>query len=318
MTEVSVQPNVTSPAQGGRIVFDRNERVLLGLLACMVILCVGLSVLKEQAVAWGAFGLSVFPAMGLLAAGIYIRRKKNQPNLAHLAIGNSLYLGFTGAATVLIYLRFPVTTGLFDQQLMRMDSALGYSWPDFVETVATYPEFARILGLVYHSSLPQLFALIAFLALTGRILKLHRALLAGSLGLLLTTLIWWLAPSIGPSAFHNIPTETAEAMNLVTNMQYGAYLRQLLDHGLPVISPNDIVGTIAFPSYHTVMALLMIWYLRGTVLFLPALALNLAMVPAILSHGGHYLTDMAGGIATFAIAAWLAGKLATDPRPATR
>ncbi len=61
MTELSVQINVTSPAQGARIVFDRNERVLLGLLACMVILCVGLSVLKGQAVAWGAFGLLWLP-----------------------------------------------------------------------------------------------------------------------------------------------------------------------------------------------------------------------------------------------------------------
>ncbi|MEX0364675.1 MAG: phosphatase PAP2 family protein [Ruegeria sp.] len=318
MTELSVQPNVTSPARGGRIVLNRNERILIGLLAGATVLCVALAALKGQAVAWGAFGLTLVPSLGLFAAGQYIRMKKNQPNLAHLAIANSLYLGFTGATTLLIYLRFPVTVALFDQQLERVDAALGYSWPDFVQTVATYPEIARILAVVYHSSLPQLFVLIAVLALTGRIGQLHRALLAGSLGLLLTTLIWWLAPSIGPSAFFSIPAETAEAMNLVTNMQYGAYLRQLVDHGLPVISPTDIVGTIAFPSYHTVMALLMIWYLRGTVLFLPALALNLAMVPAILSHGGHYLTDMAGGIATFAIAAWLAGKLASDPRPAAR
>ncbi|MGI9368651.1 MAG: phosphatase PAP2 family protein, partial [Ruegeria sp.] len=98
-------------------------------------------------------------------------------------------------------------------------------------------------------------------------------------------------------------------INLFTDMMYGALLRDLAANGVPVITPSIIIGTIAFPSFHTVMAVLVVWYLRGTSLFLPALLINVMMAPAILVHGGHYLTDMVGGVATFAVSAWLAGFL---------
>ncbi|TMV07948.1 hypothetical protein FGK63_10885 [Ruegeria sediminis] len=309
MTETAPQYEILQANKGWFGSVDRIERLLLGLLLGLVVLCAILSSAKNQAVSWSAFGLSLAPSFALFVAGIYIRTKKNKPNLANLAVANSLYLGFTGATTLLIFLRFPIQTPLLDERLMQIDAVIGYSWPEFVQLVGTYPTAARILGFVYMSSLPQLFFLVAFLALTGRVLSLHRALCAGSLSLLMTTIIWWALPSIGPSAYFNLPEGLADSIGLVTNAEYGAYLVALANNGLSEISPADIVGTIAFPSYHTVMALLVVWYLRGSVFFVPAAILNLAMMPAILSHGGHHMIDVAGGVVIFAIAAAFAATL---------
>jgi len=129
-------------------------------------------------------------------------------------------------------------------------------------------------------------------------------LLTGTLSLLLATLIWWAAPSVGPAAFYALPDGLEKSIGLVTDSAYGESLRTLAQQGLAIIRPSDIIGTIAFPSYHTVMSLLVVWFLRKTPLLLPALALNIAMIPAILSHGGHHLADMAGGVVAFILAAW--------------
>lgn len=312
MSDITAQTTKTA-TPNWIAVLNQPERMLVALLFAIAALSLAVSLLTGQRVAWGAFSLTMLPTLGLFLAGLYIRTQKNAPNIAHLAIANSLYLGFTGMTTLLIYLRFPIHTPLLDDTLMQIDAIVGYSWPDVLSAFAQYPFISYILGLVYMSSLPQLFVMVAILALTGRILKLHRALFAGSLSLLLTTAIWWIAPSIGPSAFFDIPAETVQAMSLVTDMHYGAALRQLVESGLPIIQPSDIIGTIAFPSYHTVMALLVVWYLRGTALFWPALVVNVIMAPAILSHGGHHLTDVVGGVITFAIAAWAAARFIPAP-----
>lgn len=309
MTDLSAQLSATSRPLRTSAVLNRAEIVLIALLFGTGVLCLVVSAVKSQAVAWSGFGLGYAACAGLFAVGLFIRLKKDQPNIAHLAIGNSLYLGFTATATLLIYLRFPVVGPLLDDHLIAFDRRFGYVWPDVVQWMAGYPVLGQALHYVYMSSLAQLFVLVTVLALSGRVLQLHRALLAGCVSLLLTTLVWWIAPSVGPAAFFEIPLETAEAINLFTDMQYGAYLRELVANGLPEIAPHHIVGTIAFPSFHTVMALLVVWYFRGTALFWPALLLNSAMVPAIMVHGGHYLTDMFGGVLTFAIAAIIAAKV---------
>lgn len=304
MTDLSIQSGRQAARSGKPPALTRIEGGLAVLVGALAATCVTVAALTGQQVHWSSFAAGAVPALGLMLVGIYARVQAGRPQLALLAIANSLYLAFTAVTTLLIYLRFPVTSPVLDPMLIEIDAMLGYSWPGFVETVAAWPTIAWLLGWIYLSSLVQLLVLVGYLALTNRPRALSGALLTGSLSLVLTTAIWWIAPSVGPAAFFDIPQDTQAAMGLVTDGAYGAYLRDLVQHGLPVIRAQDIVGTIAFPSYHTVMALLVVWYLRGTRLFWPALAVNAAMMPAILSHGGHHLVDVAGGFAVFGVAAW--------------
>ena len=317
MADTHLHPTTVAPAFAGarRAHLHRPEAILVVKTCVLGLVVVVLAALKGQAVAWGAFSLSFLPAAGMLGLGLYLRGGRPQlPTLASMASGMAVYLGLSGVIAIFIYLRFPISVPLIDPALIALDSRLGYSWPDFVAGLAAYPVPGRVLGWVYHSSLPQLMALVAFLALTGRTLALHRALLAGTVSLVLTCLFWWAWPSVGPSAYLSVAPEAAGAIGLFTDGAYGARLDGLVQNGLAVIHPAQVMGTIAFPSYHTVMALLVVWYLRGTVLWLPALALNAAMVPAILAHGGHHLADMGGGIVAFAAAAAIAAKLAPAHR----
>lgn len=308
------QPPIVSESAKtrSRAAFDSTERLLIGLIAAIFVVNIALAAAKDQAVAWSAFAISQSPALGLLLVGLYLRGPKAAPRLSQWAIANAIYIGFSGAIAILIYLRFPIGKPLIDDALHAADAAFGFEWSGFVNWLAQYPAFGSMLGPVYLSSLPQLFLLIGILAWTAQSARLNQALLTGTLSLVLTVGFWSMWPSIGPSAYEVIPTETAKAIGLFHDSRLGAKLIGLVENGTPLIHPGDIMGTIAFPSYHTVMLFMMVWFIRGTVLFWPALVLNILMVPAILSHGGHYLTDLFGGFITFAIAACIAARIAPE------
>lgn len=305
----------TAPAKGmpapwrALATLDAPERVMVAIVLAVALADVALAAAFGQAVAWGAFSISFLPAAGLLALGLYARAAKGLIVLSHLAIANAIYIGFSGVVAILVFLRFPVRGPLLDPALIRADAFLGFSWPVAIETLVQYPIIGKALGLVYNSSLPQIFVLIGFLVITGRYRQMQRALIAGMAGLLLVTAIWWIWPAVGPSVQFTIAPEMAERIGLVTNQSYSDSLMRLSQDGLGIITPGAILGVVGFPSYHTVMALMMIWYLRATPMFFVALALNLAMFPAILTHGGHHLMDVAAGAITFSLAAMIAAWL---------
>jgi membrane-associated phospholipid phosphatase len=65
------------------------------------------------------------------------------------------------------------------------------------------------------------------------------------------------------------------------------------------------------------MAMIVTWYIRGTVFLVPVLLVNLAMVPATMLHGGHHLVDLLGGVVVFIGVALATSRLIPhDPGPA--
>ncbi len=290
------------------------ETMLLVLCSLVALLAFAISYVSGQSVAWGAFGKTFLPAIGLILVGLYLRGPKQAARVAKLAIGIAIFILFGGVMAILIYTRFPVSGPLLDPHLAALDSALGLAWPDLVTQLASWPQLGTAMAHVYHSSLPQLLALIMGLALMGRFAQLDRALLAGCLSLVFTVALWWIWPSIGPSAFNTISPEIAGRIGLVHDAHMGDRLLRYVQDGAPVIQPSEIMGTIAFPSYHTVMMIVVLWYTRGTWMVWPALAANVLMVPAILIHGGHYSADVLGGLITFTLAAWIAARIVPETK----
>jgi hypothetical protein len=160
-----------------------------------------------------------------------------------------------------------------------------------------------LLGVVYLSSLLQMIFVICLLGFSGRAGDLERFMFAGILAGLATIAIWAVMPSSGPSAYLHIPAETADKIRLVVGASYGAELNRLAIEGPALISLRDALGLIAFPSFHTVMACLAVWFTMGFPRVFPVFAvINILMLPAILVHGGHHLVDVFGGLAVFVAA----------------
>jgi hypothetical protein len=285
------------------------ERWMLAVVCGFGLAAVVLTQTLGRAVNWPPFLAGFFGTIGLMIIGTYVRGTKDTPRLALALIGIAIFMGFTAVSTVFIFALFPLPNPLIDPLLIKADAVLGYRWPSFVEALSAYPGFAQALGYLYHTSLPQIVLTICLLAVLGRTLELHRFLMVGILSLIAAVSIWWVWPSIGPSGFMLIPEDIRLATGLYFDSHYGAYLRKLVENGPSRISPEVITGVVAFPSYHMIMACMVVWFTRGTVLFLPAVSLNAFMVPATLSHGGHHLVDLLAGVVVFSGCVWLSGRL---------
>ncbi len=285
------------------------EWLILGMIGVLGGATVLLTWALQRQVNWQPFLVGILLTHLMIALGVYARVGKAAPRLALCTIGIGLFMGFTAISTIFIYALFPLPNPLIDLNLMKVDAFLGYDWPSFVAGLAAYPFIAKSLALVYHSSLPQIGLTIVLLCALGRETALHRFLFVGIVALIAAVGIWWVWPSIGPSAFHTIPSDVQASTGLVFNPRYGDYLRMLVETGPTIISPEMVVGVIAFPSYHMIMACMVVWFTRGTFAFVPAVLVNLAMIPATLSHGGHHLVDLIMGIVLFLGVVWIAQKV---------
>ena len=285
------------------------EKLMLVLILGCALGAAAVCVAMGRVVNWPPFVTGIVATLAMVAIGAYVRSAKGAQRLALATVGVGLFMGFTAAATLFVFALFPLPNPLIDESLIRADHMLGYDWPGFVTGLAAYPTLAWVLGYVYHSSLPQIVVLTICLAAMARETQLHRFLLTGIVTLAIAVGFWWAFPSVGPSGFQVISEEVRLATGLYFNPEYGAYLRYLVAVGPPVISPEVITGVVAFPSYHMVMACMVVWYGRGTLLFIPAVALNALMIPAILSHGGHHLVDVFGGVVLFAVVAGAVARL---------
>ena len=191
---------------------------------------------------------------------------------------------------------------------MQADAALGFNWVRFMTFVSDHPWFGTLTRYVYLSSMPQLIIVILVLGFARQKEALHRFLLTGLIAALITIGFWGLMPSSGPAAFEVLPDAVLANMPTVVGPAYGNELNRLASEGVTYITPKEVLGLIAFPSFHTVMACLSVWFMARFKYVLPFfIALNLVMIPAILIHGGHHLVDLIGGLATFAIAMALSG-----------
>lgn len=276
------------------------ERLICYFLGLLFVANAILVFFRSAKIDWAIYGAIATIAFLVFSIGFYLRSRAKYTSWSLPMVGMGLYGLFGIAIAIFNYLLLPVGDRLIDQYLINSDAMIGFSWPEYLEMFLGYPIFSKLLGYVYMSSLVQLMAVIIFLGAMQRRKSLHVFLLTGLLASTLTVLIWYIIPSIGPSAYFEIDPVLVETIGLVVDPNYGAQANILVMNGAKFISPINDLGLVAFPSFHTGMAAMAVWFLSGYKrLFIAALVLNTFMIPAILLHGGHYLTDVLGGIVVF-------------------
>lgn len=261
-------------------------------------------VLGQRSVDVKAYAGMVAIGVGVVLVGQFYRRYRPNERIASALTATGAFVLFTLAASLFNYLLLPVGGDRWvDALFIDIDARVGYRWADLVDFAAQFPVVSALLRAIYLSSLPQIVMVIIFLGFSRRFADLHLFLLTGIFAALATILIWYALPSSGPSAYQVVAPDVAARARLVVDSGYGAELTRLMLEGPTFITPRDTLGLIAFPSFHTVMACLSVWFMAGFRRVFPlVLVVNALMLPAILVHGGHHLVDVAGGLAVFALA----------------
>lgn len=281
-----------------KAVTARLRRILLGLALSLAGLDVVWIFATHLRIVWlGYLNLILLSAVMLFASEVY-RSKRPDPRLSAMLFGAGFLCLFTAAASVLNYCLLTVAGTSIDPQLAAVDRALGFDWPAVMAAVAPHPTLNLVLQVAYISMLPQVALLTIALAGQKTYAHIYRFCLAVAVGALVCIGIWTLVPSFGAMAVYAPPPN----MPLALDQAYAHQLAALLANGPGVISAADTKGLIGFPSYHAVLALLVMFYgWKISWLRWPAVVLNLVVLTSTPIQGGHHLVDVLGGIAVTAL-----------------
>lgn len=266
---------------------------------------------QVDAPAYGRIGLL---SLVLAGAGLFYQARRAEPRIAAMLMGASFLCAFSAAASLLNYFLLTAHGPRIDAALAGVDLALGFDWAGVMRAIAAYPRLNQLLFVAYNVVLPEIALMTVMLGWSGNPEKTYRFCIAVALSALICMAVWSVAPSFG--AFSVYPADPGLShMTLALDWRYAQELVRLLQEGPGWISPHDTKGLIGFPSYHAVLALLVMWYARSLPrLVWPLAAINGLVLVATPIQGGHHLVDVLAAFPVTALALWLAGEFAPNAR----
>ncbi len=194
-----------------------------------------------------------------------------------------------------------------DQLFASWDQWLGFNWAAYVEMLSRHPNIVITMSWLYRSPIIQIGFLALFLGLSGRFRALSDMMAVIVIAGIFTVLVGSILPALGPYHHYQIPDHGVAF--------YVDEIKAAHDGLIAVLHPNQFTGLVIFPSYHTVLSVILIltaWqiiYLRY-----PVLIANLILIAGIPTFGGHYLVDLiAGGL--LAVTVYWSWRYAMRPKP---
>lgn len=241
------------------------------------------------------------------------------PHLQRVTLILSMLSVFVIASATIGFLSYFAPMAGFalrDTELRAVDLALGFDWLTVARSADQWPWLVHALGLSYVTLPVQVMAVVVLLGATRQRAELERFSIGFIVSTLVVVAVSAVLPAYGPAPTLARPDEFA-TLTLSGTWGPAAVARHIREAGISEIDLGRLAGIISFPSFHTVVALMVPWALRRTPwAFWPALALNTLMLASTITEGGHYLVDLIAGaaVAAFAVACGYGATRWLDPR----
>jgi hypothetical protein len=245
---------------------------------------------------WAAIGLLIAGFLSL--SWFYARiRRVDDGRIAETLHETAILAACGPPAAALSYVAAAAGLPLMDSHFEALDLALGFDWKAWYLWVEASPAVEKTLSVLYDTSLPHIAIVLIATGLTGRTdraRELNHLLLWTALPVVLVS---GLVPAMSAWIHHGLGLEKAYHLAAVSALRDGS-VREL--------AVGELLGIITFPSFHTVIAVVLVWVCRGIGwLFWPTLAVCAGVLLSIPTEGGHYLVDMLAGAAIAVAVIWL-------------
>ncbi|MBM7481046.1 MULTISPECIES: phosphatase PAP2 family protein [Bradyrhizobium] len=227
-----------------------------------------------------------FCAAALLSF-VYTRLRPDR-RIAELATALAQIIAFTVVGAILSYLTITAKFPLVDSQLAGVDTLLRLNWLAFFEWVEVRPIIKAVLAVAYHSCMLQVAILLVWLSACGRFERMREFVWLFVTSLLVILPISWRLPAASAWVYFGV-VERVDAYHLID-------FNALRSGEMTRISLTHVNGLITFPSFHAALATILIYASRGMKMLFPLyLVLNLLMLAATPTVGGHYFIDIIAG-----------------------
>lgn len=191
---------------------------------------------------------------------------------------------------------------LVDPVLAQADAILGLDTKSFVVWASGLPTFAHLLALAYGATVPAVFAVVLFLGATGRAERMWESAFVFAAGATFCAFALAFVPAVAAFEHFGTPADVLERLPHGAGRFHLATLDAFRSGTQDRIHLTHIEGVATFPSFHTTMAAIVAFGMRGLApLFLPACVLALLIVVATIVIGGHYAVDVPAGLALYGL-----------------
>lgn len=282
-------------------VWTPAEWLRFQIIAAMIALDAILLATGPMRLAIQSIVVPMLATTGLLALALWYRGRR-EATLSTILAGTGQLIAFTAAGATLNYALIALDRPLMDPFFYRVDQALGIHWPSLFATAKSMPWLSAILSTAYISTLVQVALMVPLLGFLKRIAQLDHFLLALMVSLLLTIGVWALFPSFGAGPHLYASGQMTDFPGAVLGTDYARLMMALKAGQIRDFSLSDAEGLIGFPSYHTVMAVLIVYAVRGIRrVFWPVLVWNILVIASVPVDGAHNVADVLGGLAVAGI-----------------
>lgn len=219
----------------------------------------------------------------------------------HLVAASYLILWVGGLAggilcMVAAMFRFP----LIDPWLAAADRMLGITSVDVLRWILAVPFAPRLLYSIYFLAVLVLFLTALALACLGRAERLWEFCAAYGFCLTVATLCSLPIPAAGAFEFLRLEQVFGPQLPPGSGVYWLDALHAVRSSTSLVINPLGLHGLVAFPSFHTSMALMTAAAWRDDrLLRWPMFAWNGLVIVSTVPIGGHYLVDVIAGALTW-------------------
>lgn len=270
----------------------------------------GLIAYKGSEVDWPAYFTILALVAGLLTMGLFYRLSGRSERIGAATICAGLFIFYSLCLSMFNYQLLPLWREPIDLGLNAIDRMFGYHWPSVIEWASRHPVINEITRFAYLSTIPQFAAIVVILGLSGRARELHVLIASIAITATFTICFWGLFPSMGTTVLFEIPKAIEMLVKPEADTAYGLHMLYMAENGPGLISPKEMKGLVAFPSYHIVLAFTAVYAARTIKWVFPVyVVLNLLIVPGIFIHGGHHLVDLPAGIIVAMTGLYLARKM---------
>lgn len=192
-----------------------------------------------------------------------------------------------------------------DARLDSWDHHLGVHTEKMVGFLSHFDRFDSLLFVAYQVIIPVIMITAVVLAIRGRASALYRLLFVFAVSVMLCGASNALIPSSGSVAWHHVDRAIMSHFPGGSGLSFVPTWALWHSGQAFRVSPWHFSGVVGFPSFHAVMAFIVLFFLRGPRwLNICVSAYVLLVLISTICIGGHYCADILGGIAVFFLS-WL-------------
>ncbi|WP_217578636.1 phosphatase PAP2 family protein [Mesorhizobium sp. GbtcB19] len=290
------------------------HRYLLVIVATIGLLALSDAILLQRsaiyltpAIAAGAvFGIAFGAMFFGLSKLLYLSMRRATGTLGNALAGVSeglecvgvfvmLFFVFSPANGLYMFLAAATQRPLMDGAMAAMDRSIGFDWPAVVEAANSSPLLASVLVASYASVLYQVPLVLIFHASMSGQARFFEFAATLVVALFMTTTMSMLVPTAGAYSYYQPQASSYSHFTAVGGFAHLETLHKLRSLAPYEFTMREMVGLVSFPSFHTSLGILVVFALRRTFLFWPAVLVNTAMIAATVPEGGHHFMDVVGG-----------------------